>query len=111
MDYTAATYQELSATEAVELIANIDPVILDVRTDREFNDGHIKNSLQIPVQVLQGRVDELAEYKDRPIFVYCKSGNRSTVASRMLIDKGFVQVFNLRHGVNDWKRSGYELVK
>ncbi len=111
VDYTAATYQEVSAQEAVELIANIDPLILDVRTDREYNDGHIKGSLLIPVQVLQGRVAELAEYKNRPVLVYCRSGNRSTVASRMLIDSGFKQVVNLRHGVNGWSRSGYELVK
>ncbi len=111
VDYTAASYQEVSAKEAVALIANIDPLILDVRTDREFNDGHIEDALLIPVQVLQVRVGELAEYKDRTIFIYCRSGNRSTVASRMLIDKEFKQVVNLRHGVNDWNRSGYKLVK
>ncbi len=111
VDYSAATYKEVSAKEAVELIGNINPLILDVRTDREFNDGHIENSILIPVQVLQMRLSELEEYKDRPIFIYCRSGNRSTVASRMLIDKGFTQVTNLRHGVNDWNRSGFKLVK
>jgi len=111
IDYSAATYREVSATEGMELINNVDPLILDVRTEREFNDGHIKNSLIIPVQVLQMRIGELDEFKERPVFVYCRSGNRSTVASRMLIDKGFNQVTNLRHGVNDWKRSGFELVK
>ena len=111
IDYSAATYKELSAVEAAELINNVDPLILDVRTQREFNDGHIKNAMLIPVQVLQMRINELEEYQDRPVFIYCRSGNRSTVASRMLIDKGFTQVSNLRHGVNDWKRSGFELVK
>ncbi len=111
VDLTAATYSEVSASEASKLIATLDPVILDVRTDREFKDGHIANSLLIPVQVLKLRAAELDEYKDRPVFIYCRSGNRSTVASRMLIDKGFTQVINLRDGVNDWKRSGYELVK
>jgi len=111
IEYSAATYNEVSAAEAAELIANVNPLILDVRTDREFNGGHIKDAILIPVQVMQGRFGELEEYKDRPIFVYCRSGNRSTVASRMLIGQGFTQVTNLRHGVNDWNRSGFELFK
>ena len=111
VEYTSATYREVSATEAADLIANIDPVILDVRSVGEYNSGHIADSIIIPVQVLQGRIGELEQYKDRTIFVYCRSGNRSTVASRMLNDIGFMKVVNLRHGVNDWNRSGLKLVK
>jgi rhodanese-related sulfurtransferase len=111
VDYESATYREVSAKDAVDLIANIDPVILDVRSAREFDAGHISNSILIPVQVLQIRIGELDQYKDRTIFVYCRSGNRSTVASRMLNDKGFMQVVNLRHGLNDWRQSGFKLVK
>jgi len=111
VDYESATYREVSATEAVDLIANIDPVILDVRSAREFKAGHIADSIHIPVQVLQGRIGELDQYKDRTIFVYCRSGNRSTVASRMLNKKEFMKVVNLRHGINDWNRSGFKLVK
>ncbi len=111
VEYESATYREVSAAEAKELIANIDPVILDVRSAREYEAGHIENSILIPVQVLMGRTEELEQYKDRTIFVYCRSGNRSTVASRMLNDKGFMMVVNLRHGINDWNRSGFKLVK
>ncbi len=111
VDYASATYREVSAKEAADLIANIDPIILDVRSAREFEAGHIADSILIPVQVLQRRTGELDQYKDRTIFVYCRSGNRSTVASRMLNAKGFMQVVNLRHGVNDWRQSGFKLVK
>ncbi len=111
VNYSASSYREVGAKEAFELIANIDPLILDVRTKREFDAGHIAGSVLIPVQVLQKRIDELDQYKERPVFVYCRSGNRSTVASRMLTARGFDQVINLRHGVNDWRQSGYELVK
>ena len=111
VEYTSATYREVSATEAADLIANIDPVILDVRSVQEYDSGHIADSIIIPVQALQGRIGELDQYKDRTIFVYCRSGNRSTVASRMLNEKGFMKVINLRNGVNDWERSGFELVK
>lgn len=110
IDYESATYQEVSATEAVDLITNLDPILLDVRTEREFSAGHIENSLLIPVQVLQRRIGELEQFKDQTIFIYCRSGNRSTVASRMLNAQGFTRVVNLRHGLNDWRRSGLQLV-
>jgi rhodanese-related sulfurtransferase len=111
VEYTAATYREVGAQEAFELIANIDPVILDVRSAGEYESGHIAGSILIPVQVLQKRIAELDQHKEKPIFVYCKSGNRSTVASRLLIDRGFMQVINLRKGINDWRHSGYPLAK
>ncbi len=111
IDFVSVKYQEVSAKEAQDLIANIDPVILDVRSAREHAAGHIENSILIPVQVLQGRLAELDQYKDRTIFIYCRSGNRSTVASRLLNEKGFTRIVNLRHGLNDWRKSGLELVK
>jgi len=104
IDYTAATYSEVSALEAAELIKNRHPYILDVRTEREFKGGHIAGAKSIPVGVFQNRIDEIDVNKEDPIFIYCRSGNRSTVASRILINFGFKQVINLRHGLNDWSR-------
>jgi rhodanese-related sulfurtransferase len=56
-------------------------------------------------------MDELAELSDEPILIYCATGNRSTVASKLLIDKGFTRIFNLRHGIVDWVRNKYPIVK
>jgi len=109
VEYTAATYREVNAAEAEELIRNVDPFILDVRTPREFEAGHLPGATLIPVQVLQKRIAELEEYKDRPVFVYCRTGNRSTVAARMLIDRGFMQVINLRRGIVEWQRAGLDI--
>jgi rhodanese-related sulfurtransferase len=104
IEYTAATYQEVSAMEAVELIKNRTPLILDVRTAREYDRSHLANAQLIPVGVFQNSLDEIKADKEDPIFLYCRSGNRSTVASRILIDAGYKQVINLRHGINDWNR-------
>ncbi len=111
IDYTAMAYQEVAATEAARIIANLKPFVLDVRTPGEFAEGHLEGATLLPVQELQQRLGELASHKDEPVFIYCHSGNRSTVASKLLVDAGFRQVFNLRKGINDWKAAGLPLVR
>ncbi len=103
IDYVASGYQEVGAAEAAALIKNIEPLVLDVRTPREFADAHIANAKLIPVQVLQNEIGQLAGFEDKPVFIYCRSGNRSTVAAKMLMDKGFNNVINLRRGLNEWQ--------
>jgi rhodanese-related sulfurtransferase len=63
------------------------------------------------VQALQGRIAELAAHKQEPVLIYCASGNRSTVAAKLLIDAGFEQVINLRRGIAEWNRAGLPVVK
>jgi len=111
VEYIAASYREVSATEAAGLIANLNPLILDVRTSGEYAEGHLDGAKLLPVQEIQRRVGELANYKDQPVFIYCRSGNRSTVAAKVLIDAGFKQVINLRRGVKDWIRAGLPLIR
>ena len=77
-------------------------LLLDVRTQEEYNEGNIEGSLLIPVTELQSRIDEIAEYKDSTVLVYCRSGNRSVTASEILIENGFIDVHNLLTGYNGW---------
>lgn len=109
IDYRAAAYHEVGAAEAAKLIANVKPFVLDVRTPGEFAEGHLAGAVLLPVQQLQGRLGELAAHRDEPVFVYCHSGNRSTVAAKLLVDAGFTNVTNLRKGINDWKAAGLPL--
>lgn len=102
VDYRQLNYRELTASDASDMIQRQDPLILDVRTDLEYKNGHLKDAMLIPVQELQRRVGELDTYMEREILVYCATGNRSTVASKILIDHGYENVFNLRHGIVDW---------
>jgi len=107
IEYQQARYQAVTAAEAAEIIGNTKPLILDVRTPREYKNGHLKDSVLIPVQELQSRLDELAAYKNEDILVYCATGNRSTVASKILIDHGFKRIMNLRYGIYEWDRKNY----
>ncbi len=111
LELTANNYKELSAKEALKVISNINPVLIDVRTTGEYESGHINNASLLPVQILSSNLDKLEKFKDEPILLYCQSGNRSTVAAKILIDNGFTNVYNLRYGIGDWKREGLPVNK
>jgi thioredoxin len=97
-----ARFSEISVKEAQELMADSATVILDVRTPREYFDMRIRGATLIPVAELQGRLSELREYKDARILVYCRSGNRSTVAGQILNQAGYSAVYNLSGGIRQW---------
>lgn len=111
IEFTGTNYKEVSASEANDIIKNIDPFILDVRTKGEYKAGHIDNSNLIPVQILSKNVGALEEFKNEPILIYCQSGNRSTVAGKILIDSGFTKIYNLRYGIGDWRSRGFPITK
>lgn len=114
MQYKAegnAKFAELSAKEAKKLIENKKAFVLDVRTPNEFYEGHIKNAVLIPVSQLSGRLSEIEKYKDKDILVYCRSGNRSTVASEIMIQNGYKNLYNLRRGIKGWIKEGLNVVK
>ncbi|GBD91279.1 thiosulfate sulfurtransferase PspE precursor [bacterium BMS3Abin04] len=74
-----------------EMKTDSNLVILDVRTPAELTGplGHIEGVVNIPVQVLEQRIHELDKYKDKNIAVICRSGNRSGIATPILIEHGF----------------------
>ena len=104
-------FTELSVDDAVKLIKTAKPLILDVRTPNEYYSGHIEGAKLIPVSQLADRVSELSAYKNSDVLIYCRSGNRSTVASQILIKNGFKKLYNLRKGVIGWEKSGQPLIK
>ena len=106
-----AKFTELTVKDAEKLIKNSKPLILDVRTPNEFYKGHLPNAKLIPLQQLEQRLSEIEDYKNKAILVYCRSGNRSTVASEILISKGFKKLHNLRKGIIGWKKEGKAVVK
>ena len=86
-----------------------DAVLLDVRTPEEFQQGHIPGALLIPVQELETRIEELAAFRDKELLVYCRSGNRSLTAAKMLEQAGFTMIYNLGGGINSYSSSGYPI--
>ncbi|NQV16071.1 hypothetical protein HQ531_11485 [bacterium] len=104
-----ANYSEVSAEEAWKLMIKNPRFVLDVRTKPEFNAGHISGATLIPLQELQERINELDLYLNQPILIYCATGNRSTTASKILLDEDYKNVMNLRMGIMGWGSKGYNV--
>jgi rhodanese-related sulfurtransferase len=111
-DIDTATETQAATAEKVEIINNSpeefeanmegDYLLLDVRTQEEYDAGHIEGSTLIPVDELGNRISEIEDYKDKTVLVYCRSGNRSVTASNILISNGFTKVHNLLGGIGAW---------
>ena len=103
-------YADVTVAEAKALIEEKpDMVILDVRTPSEFDDGHIEGAINIPVDYLAGRLDELS--KDDELLVYCRTGNRSARAVGILEDAGFTKIFHMDEGITGWMDADYPVVE
>jgi rhodanese-related sulfurtransferase len=90
-----------------KLIARKDVQVLDVRTANEFKGGHIKNALQADWTDRQEFAERLKYIdKDKPVYVYCLVGSRSTSAADWMRQTGFKNVIELTGGINAWKRAG-----
>ena len=98
---TVMTYEQISVQEAKERMDNEeDVVILDVRTQEEYNSGHIKNAACLPNEDIISEPDILPD-KGQEILVYCRSGNRSKQAAQKLADMGYENVLEFG-GILDW---------
>ncbi len=97
-------YTSISAKQAHILLQRDDNVtLLDVRSNGEYQRGHIRGAILIPVESLEKEISKLDKFKKRQIIVYCQTGSRSVRASRILVKYGFMPL-NLKDGFKVWKR-------
>ena len=101
-------YEDVSVDEAKDLIDSGTVFVLDVRTAQEYSSGHVGDAVNINVEELGERLDEVPD--DMDILVYCRSGVRSARASGILVDAGYSQVYNMEGGISEWIASGYPTV-
>ena len=93
-------YNNLSSIELKKWIkSNKNMLLLDIRTEEEFEEAHIENSINIPLQNLLYNIDELQDYDEKDIVVYCRSGHRSITACNLLSMEGFDKLYNLEDGI------------
>ncbi|MFT7879274.1 MAG: rhodanese-like domain-containing protein [Sulfurimonas sp.] len=106
-----ANFPSIDARTAITMIENDDNVtLLDVRTVPEFKEGHLRGATLIPLQQLDTHIGQLAGRKETKILVYCRSGNRSVAASRILEQHGFTPV-NIKGGIMTLQSAGAEVVR
>ena len=99
----------VEAGDAVKLINN-DAVVIDIRSADAFARGHIVNAKNIPADELDGKVDQLEQYKTKPIIAVCDSGVTTTRAVSTLRGSGFETVFGLKGGMSGWGQAGLPVV-
>lgn len=105
------TYKNVNASEAKKMIDKQKVVLVDVRTDGEWNAGHLKGAKHIDISKpdFDKKISELK--KDATVIVYCAVGGRSSRAAGMMSNKGFKKVYNMDGGINAWAANGFPIVK
>lgn len=98
---SAMEYKKISAEEAKAMIDAGNVIILDVRTQEEFDAGHIAEAIRLEYADFETKAATVLPDKDATILVYCRSGNRSKTASKMLLELGYTDVYDFG-GINDW---------
>ena len=105
------TFKSVDNDEFEHLLSDSNVVLLDVRTQSEFDEGHLKGAILIDVKTdsfMMAARDRLP--KEKIVAVYCRSGRRSVAAAERLAAEGY-QVVNLKGGILSWKQEGKEIVK
>jgi len=101
-----ADFDSVSPQKAITLLeADENVTLLDVRTPEEFRQGHLRDATLIPLDILASDLNKLASYKETKILVYCRSGNRSVAASRILKAHGYTPV-NIKEGLIGLRKAG-----
>ena len=107
-DGGSASYDQISGPEAKALMdSESGYIIIDARTQEEYDQGHIPGAILIPEYEIADRAEKELPDKDQLILVYCRSGRRSKIAAEELVKLGYTNVKEFG-GIIDWK---YEVVK
>jgi len=103
--------KETDTVRATQLINRSNALVLDVREQKEYDGGHIINSRLIPAGQLKERIGELEKYRNRPIVVVCRSGNRAAPITSWLGKQGFKETYLLNGGILAWQKASLPLEK
>ena len=97
-----AVYVNITAEEAKQIMDTEEGyIILDVRTQEEYDEGHIPGATQISHEEIAEKAEEVLTDKDQLILVYCRSGRRSKIAAEALAELGYTNIKEFG-GIIDW---------
>jgi len=103
--------KKVNPVEFSEVIAQPGVIILDVRTPEEFNAGHIENAININVADSNFSSEVSKLDKNATVAVYCRSANRSGVATKEMAELGFTDMYDMQGGIIDWEAAGGPVVQ
>ena len=100
----------MNSDELIDFIELNDAILVDVRTEDEYNSGYIENSLNIDYFSNEFSVNADKLDKNTPIILYCRSGNRSSMSANKISKLGFKEIYNLEGGILEWIEEGNAIV-
>ncbi|MGW8247103.1 MAG: rhodanese-like domain-containing protein [Acidiferrobacterales bacterium] len=101
----------LNVHDTLRLMNDKTTVVVDVREPKEYAEGHMPHTVNIPLGKLAERSGELEKAKEHPVVLVCRSGNRSKKAAVILAKNGFKELYSLNGGVMDWQKDNLPLEK
>lgn len=104
-------FKEVDVPEAVAMMNHQDAVLLDVRENNEYSEGHVQGSMHVPMSGFAKQLGTLDTLREKPVIVGCRSGARSARAAGILRKQGFEAVYNLKGGILAWENAGLPLTK
>lgn len=110
VEASQAGWLQVSVQNSFDFIFEVEPFILDVRRQDEFDLGKIENAYLIPVVELAGRLGELPADLSTPMIIYCAAGTRGMWALSLLKLAGYTNVRNMTGGFNAWKAANLPIV-
>ncbi|NOY15328.1 MAG: rhodanese-like domain-containing protein [Gammaproteobacteria bacterium] len=96
--------EKATVFDAVSLSNHDNAIFVDVREKKEMTGGVINAAYRAPLSSFENNVKQLEKFKDKPLIVYCRTGNRSFKAAAMLKKKGFNRVYSLTGGILAWQK-------
>lgn len=99
--YRSTTDKEISYKDLEEFIKHQRGLIIDVRSNQEYEEGHINGAINIPVYNIVNEINKIERDKERVIILYCSSGTRSKKAKTELEKLGYENVYNLKGGIDN----------
>lgn len=103
---------KISQTELIEKIdTKRSLLILDVRSKKEYDQGHIPGAINIEFRALKNQIEMIASFKNTPVVVYCERGIRAGIAERTLQNAGFQNILHLEGDMVAWRKKSLPIVK
>ncbi len=109
--FSAMGASQIVPAEVTSLINHEDAELLDIRSAKDFEKGHIINAVNIDMATLGDREKELNKYKDKTVVICCAQGQESIRVTRSLKIKGFDKLYSIKGGINAWQNANLPLTK
>lgn len=101
--------KQISSSEVFKDLGKKHIIVVDVRMPQEFSKGHIKGSINLPLDNLKNQINEVVKDKNTIIYLYCLSGARSNIAVGILNELGYTNAYSMVSGLLSWRAEKFPL--